>query len=115
MAAKAGMPCEVTGRHADRMGVDATVRALDNSPTIRFSRISYWKFSSRRSPGRRLSRTAGFPNSLKGIDRYNKLRNQAISRPRILVVLFLPEASEDWLNCTREEFAIRRSAWWVSL
>lgn len=81
------MSCEASGRHADKMGVDATVRAKDG-------RISY---------------------SLKGIDRYNKLRSLAISRSRILVMLFLPEASEDWLNCTREELAIRRSAWWVRL
>ncbi|NQU25061.1 MAG: DUF4365 domain-containing protein [Candidatus Nealsonbacteria bacterium] len=115
VAAAAGMSCEVSGRHADKMGIDAMIRgteqfapdsvltdlALDvqlkatiDEQTIKDGRISYF---------------------LKGVDRYNKLRKETVVPPRILVVLFLPRDPEEWLKWSEDELAMRKCAWWVSL
>ena len=115
VAAEAGMSCEVSGRHTDNMGIDATIRAVeqfaDNSlltdlaldvqlkattdkQTIRHGKISYF---------------------LKGVDRYNKLRKETVALPRIVVVLFLPSDRKEWLKWSKDELAMRKCAWWVSL
>lgn len=53
--------------------------------------------------------------SLSGISAYNHLREKAKAIPRLLVVLFLPLNSTDWLLQNEEELALRRCAYWVSL
>jgi Domain of unknown function (DUF4365) len=52
---------------------------------------------------------------LQGIERYNDLRAETISTQRILVVLFLPNDSADWLTCSAEELVLKKAAYWVSL
>ena len=52
---------------------------------------------------------------LNGVDRYNKLRAETVSPPMILVVLFLPSDRGEWLKWSKDELAIRKCAWWVSL
>lgn len=49
-----------------------------------------------------------------------KLKNyEDLSRPtimpRILVVLFVPEKSEDWMEISPEKAILRHAAWWLSL
>ena len=56
-----------------------------------------------------------FSYSLSGIKRYDDLRTDAISTPRILVVLFLPPDGKDWLSHTEESLMLRNCAYWVSL
>jgi hypothetical protein len=47
---------------------------------------------------------------------YNLLRENVVhGRPRILVLLVLPENYEDWIGQTTEELIIRRCAYWLSL
>jgi hypothetical protein len=46
---------------------------------------------------------------------YNILRQENINRPRILVLLLLPEHEGDWLNQTEEALIVRRCAYWASL
>ncbi|HAO19086.1 MAG TPA: hypothetical protein DCQ37_00425 [Desulfobacteraceae bacterium] len=115
VAAYAGMSCECSNRHADKLGVDALIRvsecftpesvltefALDvqlkatiSVPTEKDGKLSYF---------------------LKGADRYDKLRTPTVNPARILVVLFLPTDAAQWLQQTEEQLAIKRCAWWVSL
>ncbi len=46
---------------------------------------------------------------------YNILRQENVSRPRILVVLVLPENESEWMSQTEEALIIRRCAYWTSL
>jgi hypothetical protein len=46
---------------------------------------------------------------------YNILRQENASRPRILVVLILPEDESEWTSQTEEALILRRCAYWMSL
>jgi Domain of unknown function (DUF4365) len=46
---------------------------------------------------------------------YNILRQENVGRPRILVVLVLPENESEWMSQTEESLIIRRCAYWTSL
>jgi Domain of unknown function (DUF4365) len=52
---------------------------------------------------------------LAGIHRYNDLRSETLSTPRILVVLFLPPDAPDWLTQSDEALSLHQCAYWVSL
>ena len=52
---------------------------------------------------------------LSGIRQYDDLRTEAVSTPRILVVLFLPVDDKEWLSHTEESLLLRNCAYWVSL
>ena len=45
---------------------------------------------------------------------YNDLRIDAIN-PRILIVLIMPQASDEWLEQTQSALCIRKCAYWMSL
>ena len=115
VAAQAGMSCEVSGRHADKMGVDATIRAVEkfdpNSLLTDFALDVQLKatIQDQKISNDRIS------YYLKGIDRYDKLRKKTVVPPRIMVVLFLPKEKEKWLQWSEDELALRKCAWWVSL
>lgn len=46
---------------------------------------------------------------------YNILRQVNVSRPRILVVLVLPDEEGEWLDQTEDALIVRRCAYWMSL
>jgi hypothetical protein len=115
VAARAGMSCEVTGRHLDNAGVDAAISARDQ-----FAADSIWTditvhvqlkatVAVPADDGRR------FSYFMKDVARYNRLRVGKAVPPKILVVLFLPQAAEHWLALTEEQLILKRCAYWVSL
>lgn len=115
VAAKAGMSCECSGRHTDKMGVDATVRAAEEfTPESVLTDLSLdiQLKATIAAPAEKNDRLSYF---LKGRDRYDKLRTSAVSIHRILVVLFLPKDTDNWMHQTEEQLAIKKCAWWVSL
>lgn len=48
------------------------------------------------------------------VKNYNDLRIDAIN-PRILIVLLMPQASDEWLEQTQSALCIRKCAYWMSL
>lgn len=46
---------------------------------------------------------------------YNILRQEDVNRPRILVVLVLPEDESEWVIQTEDALILRRCAYWTSL
>jgi hypothetical protein len=114
VAAKAGIACRAADRHEDNKGIDAQLiangqwpgatleevtlriqlKATKKQPTDSGTHLSYW---------------------LKELKRFDDLRSETISVPRILVVLFLPEDPASWLGHSETELALRRCAYWVSL
>lgn len=115
VAAQAGMSCEVSGRHADNMGVDALVRASERFADDSLLTDLALDVQLKATISKQTLKDAKISYSLKGVERYNKLRKETVTPPRILVVLFLPPESEKWLKWSQDELALRKCAWWVSL
>lgn len=46
---------------------------------------------------------------------YNLLRQENANRPRILVLLVLPEDESEWLTQSEDALMLRRCAYWASL
>jgi len=115
VAARAGMSCETSGRHADKMGIDATIRASERFATnsiLTDLSLDVQLKATIKEPARTNGNLSYF---LDGVERYDKLRQPTVNPPRILVVLFLPSDSSEWLKWSEEELAVRKCAWWVSL
>ncbi len=117
VASKAGAACVNCNRHEDNRGVDAKItawgpfpgstgrdleevdlkiqlKATVATPTISGGHISYF---------------------LNGVNRYDDLRKEALATHRILVVMFMPANSADWLNISEDELVLKKCAYWVSL
>lgn len=115
IAAKAGVGCEVAGRHDDNTGVDAKLTGWGPFPGGGYRTEIDIKVQ--------LKATVQIPNEingklsyfLKGVQQYDDLRSDAVSTPRILVVLFLPPVAEEWLSLTDDGLLLRKCAYWVSL
>jgi hypothetical protein len=114
VAARAGFSCEVTGRHRDAAGVDAVLGVRRR--LSRQSRLTDFTVDVQ------LKATSGEPvvnarrySFVLAVDHYDKLRLTTISSPRLLVVLFLPEAATEWLVHSEEGLVTKRCAYWVSL
>ena len=115
VAARGGLACEVSGRHADGDGVDAVVRARERfseqSVYTRFIIEVQLKATSQEPAANALG---CYPFSLR-IDHYDKLRDVEAGNQQILVILFLPDDANLWLAHSVEGLIARRCAYWVSL
>jgi hypothetical protein len=54
----------------------------------------------------------GFSIKLKN---YNDLRETNLMIPRVLVVVFVPDQTDDWLVWSEAELVLRRCAYWLNL
>lgn len=115
VAADAGMSCEVSGRHADKMGIDATIRAVEQFKDDSLLTDLALDVQLKATIGERTLQDGRISYFLKGVERYNKLRRETVAVPRIVVVLFLPSDPKEWLKWSEDELAMRKCAWWVSL
>lgn len=115
VASRAGLGCEVAGRHTDGDGVDAIVRARERfsgqSVLTRFTVEIQLKATSTEPA---IDARDRYPFSL-AIDHYDKLRDVEAGAQQILVVLFLPGDPTRWLAHSPEGLIARRCAYWVSL
>lgn len=115
VAARVGVGCKVSGRHDDNAGVDAELTGWGPFPNGGYRQevdIKVQLKATVKSPtiiGDSLSYI------LTGINRYNDLRTDTVSTPRILVVLFLPSDDKEWLMHTDDALLLRKCAYWVSL
>ncbi|MGC1685382.1 MAG: DUF4365 domain-containing protein [Candidatus Acidiferrales bacterium] len=114
VAAAARMGCSVTDRHLDNAGVDASLSAHDqfdaDSILTDITLHVQLKATSRPTPigdGR-----YSYPLEAK---QYTKLRRITTVPYRILVVLFLPEDANEWLQHSQDVLSMKRCAYWVSL
>ena len=115
VASHAGAGCQVSNRASDGNGIDAIItgwgpfdgggfieevdikiqlKATKQEPATTSTHISYW---------------------VDGINRYNDLRSETVSNHRILVVMFLPQQTNDWLTISESELLLKKCAYWVSL
>ena len=115
VASHAGAGCEVSGRHDDNAGVDARITAWGPFPGGGYRNEVDLKVQLKATI--KLPAEIGdyYSYHLDGISRYNDLRSEALSTPRILVVLFLPKESEKWITHNDHALSLHRCAYWVSL
>lgn len=115
VAAKAGFACEVAGRHSDSNGIDATLTAWGPFVGGGFLQEVDLKIQLKATVATPADHGDTLSYFFKGRKQYDDLRSQEVATPRLLVVLFLPAAQDQWLCCSAEQLMLRRCAYWVSL
>ncbi len=105
----------MSGRHADKMGIDALIRAAEQFDDDSLLTDFALDVQLKATIGEQTRKNGKISYFLKGVERYDKLRKATVAPPRIMVVLFLPSDPEEWLKWSEEELAVRKCAWWVSL
>ena len=115
VAARAGFGCKVGSRMDDGASVDAFVRVnkrIDPTSVL-------WNFDFEvqlKATKQTLSETDGrFSYFMKGVDRYDRLREPGSPLPKLLVVLILSSDPAQWLTLDENSLIARRCAYWVSL
>jgi hypothetical protein len=116
VASKAGVGCKLGSRLDDNAGIDAELTGWGPFPNGGYREEIDIKVQLKATVKTPVDYEGKYWSySLSGISRYNDLRSEAISTPRILVVLFLPSNNADWLTLSNNELILRKCAYWVSL
>jgi len=115
IASKAGAGCRVATRHEDNTGVDASITGWGPFPGGGYRTEVDLKIQLKATVSDPKKVGSCWSYSLKGIGQYDDLRAETVSVPRILVVLFLPPAEDDWLKHTEDALSLHKCAYWVSL
>jgi hypothetical protein len=115
VATRGGFSCSYAHRHLDDVGVDALVhedgRLLARDSVHSSFALHVQLKASRVTP---VELNGRYSFSLP-VRQYNRLRETRLASARILVVLYLPSDSSDWLIHSEEALIARRCAYWVSL
>lgn len=115
VAAKAGVGCKTGVRHDDNAGIDAVLTGWGPFPGGGYLEEVTLNVQLKATVKSSPVKGEHWSYSLRGIRRYDDLRNDAFSTPRILVVLFLPDSRDEWLQHTEDALTLRKCAYWVSL
>ncbi len=115
VAAHAKIGCEITGRHEDNAGMDARLIGWGPFPNGGYRHEVDIKVQLKATVKPPADVGDCYSYSFSGIKRYDNLRTDTISTPRILVVLFLPEKRDEWVRHTENSLTLTRCAYWVSL
>jgi len=115
VAARASVACKIGSRHDDNAGVDAELTGWGSFPAGGYREEVDIKVQLKATTRELVQRDGLISYNLQGIARYDDLRSKAVSAPRILVVLFLPANSDEWLIHEDEALFLRKCAYWVSL
>jgi hypothetical protein len=114
VASAAGMNCDCTNRHDDNRGVDARLTCWEHFEGSYKEEIDLkvqLKATIDNPP------TTGSHSSyfFKGVKQYDFLREETHNQHRLLVVLYLPNNKNEWLNVATEQLILKNCAYWVSL
>lgn len=115
VVSNAGMACEAVSRHQDSAGVDARIIAWGPFPGTEWCQEVDLKVQLKATVKAPSLVNGCLSYSLAGVSRYDDLRSDCVSVPRILVVLFLDEDRDRWLTQTENALSLQRCAYWVSL
>lgn len=115
VASRAAASCRTGTRHEDNAGIDAELTGWgpfpDGGPLLEVD----LKLQLKATIAQPVDHGSHFSYNLQGIHRYDDLRNPNLGTARILVVLFLPEDANSWLDLTEEQLIMRGCAYWLSL
>ena len=100
-----------TGYHVSEPKVD--VDSVDGTLRADFGRRPRIEFQAK-ATSQDIVRgdTLNFPLD---IDNYNDLRVEDVMIPRILIVMRMPDAIDDWISQSQEELRLRHCAYWLCL
>ena len=56
-----------------------------------------------------------FKYELRNLKNYNDLRKSNLQTPRILIVVYMPDNTDDWIKYQDDSIHLYRNAFWVSL
>ncbi|WP_161492658.1 DUF4365 domain-containing protein [Pseudophaeobacter leonis] len=115
VASHSGASCDIGTRHEDNAGVDAKLTAWGPFPGGGYRTEVDVKVQLKATIKPPIHKHGYLSYSLKGIPQYDDLRSEAVSIPRILVVLFLPKEKSSWLSHTKDALSLCKCAYWVSL
>ncbi len=115
IAARGGFSCAYTHRHLDDAGVDAILhedgRRLAADSMLTSFEVHVQLKATSQNP---VEQDGDFSYSLT-VPRYDKLRKSQVNSPRILVILYLPADTSEWLLHSEDCLVAKRCAYWVSL
>ena len=112
VASRIGAACQAGTRQFDNAGIDATVLIIRDLGTPLTEHVLHVQLKA--TINRKPEIDGHIPYSLD-IEQYDKLRGKSATFERILVVLFLPESEDNWLDHSVNELVLRNCAYWVSL
>jgi hypothetical protein len=117
IASRAGVMSKHVTRHEDNNGIDAHLTAWGPFPDGGYLNEIDLKIQLKAKKGVPVEQNSHLSYFLldKESKRYNELRADTSSTHRILVVLFLPDSSDQWLQLTEQELILKNCAYWVSL
>lgn len=116
VAAKAGVACMDANRAHDNSGIDATLHIInDFGPMALLSEISLHVQLKATIKPPTVRADGSLSYFLRNVDEYDRLRTRSSYPQRLLVVLFLPATTADWLSVTADQLVLMRAAYWVSL
>lgn len=102
------------GRLSDNAGVDAVVRVrqrFGTESTLTKFTVDVQLKATRQQP---VIQNGNYSHWLNRKN-YDELRSIEADANQLLVVLFLPANSAEWLSCTEEGLLAKRCAYWQSL
>lgn len=115
VASHAGAGCSYANRASDGNGIDAMITGWGPFPGGGYLHEVDIKIQLKATIDLPFQNNGFFSYNLAGISRYNDLRSNSLATHRILVVLFLPPNSEDWLSISEDQLILKKCAYWVSL
>lgn len=91
----------------DFASVDATIQSV-----VQPRRIIFAQLKSSSAGFSRASDSVCFDLDVRA---YDHLRAKDVIAPHLLILVELPEATEDWVTTSDEGLLLRRAAWWTDL
>jgi hypothetical protein len=114
VASKAGIGCKMSPRYEDNRGIDVQLTCYEQFPDCYKEEIDL-KIQLKATIQEPSQTDTHFAYFFKGAKQYDLLREETQHIHRLLIVLFLPTNSEEWLNVQPEQLVLKNCAYWVSL
>lgn len=115
VVSSAGASCQIGTRHDDNTGVDAKITGWGPFPYGGYLTEIDLKIQLKATIKTPTVHNGYFSFYLNGKARYDDLRQKTLATHRLLVVMFLPDDTNDWLTISQDELILRKCAYWVSL
>ena len=116
VCARAAMCWKEQGRLADNNGIDGHITGWKPfSDTDGYLKQIGLHVQLKATKKKVTETPTHFSYAIDSIRQYDDLRESALGTARILVVLFLPSDSTEWLSHSHERLLLKKCAYWVSL
>lgn len=115
VASKIGASCSNATRALDGNGIDAAITAWGPFTGGGYLEEVTVHVQLKATISDPVEKSGYLSYFLSETRRYNDLRADTVSVPRILVVMFLPPDSANWLTISPNELILKKCAYWASL